>query len=79
MKKLMFVLLVSVNALAVSVCENNVCGRLVCEYGCIMRSVNNVCVEKRCTGGAAPRPQDDRDAEPRPDSFEESAEERTQE
>lgn len=44
-------LIVAVQAEAASVCYNNVCGQLICQFGCIMRSVNNVCVEKRCTGG----------------------------
>jgi len=41
---------IGATAQAQSVCYNNVCGQLVCEYGCVMQSVGNQCVAKYCTG-----------------------------
>jgi len=41
---------ISADSMALSVCSNNVCGRIVCQSGCIQRAVNGVCVVNTCTG-----------------------------
>lgn len=52
MKKLILIGLLWIGATspAQSVCYNNVCGKLVCPYGCVMQAVGNQCVAKYCTG-----------------------------
>lgn len=57
MKSVFFILLLALGGFntatvsAVSICQNSACGRIVCQSGCVQRSVNGRCVENYCTGG----------------------------